>query len=350
MWDPLDDGKWFHQRPSFRQPVVPPTTQPCDQPLVCLSVNQDWVPYVLGALTQLAQPSTWLVASDADRADILGRVQDLLANLGDLMPCSSAPPVIAGIGTSQRACNIAGYLSNVLVKTSIQRAIDAINDNQTVLGYGRMIIGAIPGAGFVMNIIAAGLYGLYQSISGGTLTDYTDAINDETLWSQITCAIYNATEADGGVTNGNFPTIQSNVAAVSYTHADVITAISQYLSDLGAAGLQQLQSTGALATYDCSSCGTGISTGPSGLPVSQESGKVTLTILDGTGDATAAVTFSQPFSIAPIMTQNCDNEDLISSIDSITEAGFSVTITAAVDVVGDTSATVSWIAVLPGVV
>lgn len=349
MWDPQDTGNWWQQRPSFREPIVPPSAEPCDAPLVCISISQAWIPYVLGALTQLAQPSTWKVESESDRQEVLGRVQDLIALFGELMPCTSPAPAIVGIGTSQQACNIAGYLANVIIKTSIQKAIDGINDGTTILGYGVLIIGAIPGAGAIMNTLAQGLYRLYQTVEGGTLTDYQDAIADETLWSKMTCAIFTATSDDGGVTDGNFAAVQSAIAAVSYAHSDVIDAINQYVSDLGASGLEQLQSTGALAVYDCSMCGAGISTGPSSLPAHQEAGVVSVTIAAGDGSGTIAVTFPQPFAIAPVVTPNCADGTLIASVSEVTEVGMNVTIAAAVDVDSDKTADVSWIAVLPGV-
>lgn len=348
MWDPLDIGSWLYQRPSFREPVTPPAADVCDSPLVCISINQSWVPYVLGACMQLAQPSTWKVADDAARAEVLGRVTDLLAQLGELVACNTAPAAITGVSTAQQACNIAGYLANLVIKESIRKAIEAINDNQTVLGYGVIIIGAIPGAGLVMNFLAKALYGLYQSISGGTLSDYNDAIDDASLWSKITCAIYNAIVTDGQVTDGNFATIESNIAAVSYTHGDVMTAIENYVSDLGASGLEQLQGTGALAVYDCSSCGTGVSTGPGGPPVLEQSGNVETTILAGTGSITGIVLFPEPFAAAPMVLVSTQLEGLEATVSSITTTQFTLTVAAPVDVTADTTSVVDWIARLKG--
>ena len=345
MWK---DSEWATQQGSYINPVVPPTSAPCDPPTVSVCINVQWIPFVCGSLSQLAQPSTWDVASTDDLIDVLSNVAALIGAIGSAVPCIPPAPVL-GIGsTAQRACNISGYLANVLIKNSIQKAIDAINQNQTVLGYGALIISVIPGAGAVINFIAKGLYGLYSAIESGTLADYADAVADPTLWSKLTCAIYNATLADGQVTDTNFPTIQANVAALSYAHADVITTISAYLSDLGAYGLEQLQGTGAFAVYDCSSCGSGVSTGPAGLPVRQEAATASLTILAGTASITAAIAFVPPFLAAPVITLNCLDPVLIASADTITGAGFNLTITAAVNVDSDTMASVDYDAVLPG--
>ena len=84
MWNPTPT---WRQRGSFVEPVTPPNSAPCDPPLICFSVNQGWLPYVLGALMQLAQPSTWIVADDAALADILGRATDLINCVGTAVPC-----------------------------------------------------------------------------------------------------------------------------------------------------------------------------------------------------------------------------------------------------------------------
>jgi hypothetical protein len=297
---------------------------------------------------QLAQPSTWEVASESDRQLALGRATDLIAEIGNAMPCTSTPTPITGVSTDQQSCNIAGYLANAVIKASLQKAIDAISADQTVLGYGALIIDAIPGAGYIMATIANGLYGLFNAINGGTQSDYTDALADATLWSNMTCAIYSAIVADGGVTSDNFAAIQTNIAAISYAHGDVMTAIEQYVSALGAAGLQQLQGTGALAVYDCSSCGTGVSTGPASLPPRQAAGTVSITIPAGSATAGSLVTFTEAFSAAPVVTLGVDNPDLLASVASVAAGSFLATITAAVDVLVATTATVTWTATQAG--
>ncbi len=348
MWDPQDTGQWWKQRGSFLEPVVPPTTEICDDPLYCITVNQEWLPYLAGAAMQLAQPSTWQAATEAGRQLAVARATDLIAEIGNAMPCNSSPAVIPGVALGQQACNIAGYLSNVLIKDSIQKAIDTIQAGSTVLLYGSLIINSIPGVGFIINAIADGLYGLYTSIDGGTQSDYTDALSDPTLWSQMTCAIYNAIVNDGGVTVANFPAIQANVAAITYTHSDVITTISNYLTALGASGLQQLQGLGALAVYDCSSCGTGVSTGPAAIPPRQAAGTVSITIPAGSATAGSLVTFSPAFSGTPIITLGVNNPDLIASVASAAAGSFLATITAAVDVTVDTTAIITWSAFIGG--
>src|ERR1035437_5292651 len=172
---------------------------------------------------------------------------------------------VPAIGTTgQRACNIAGYLANDVLKQSMQQAVDVINANKGVLGF-TALLWLIPGAEAVAAIGVA-LTQFYNALVGGTLSDYTDALADPSLFARITCAIYSAIETDGQVTEANFPTILSNIAGVSYTHSGVISTIHDYVAALGYPGLAAIQGTGALAVYDCSQCSgaTGGATGASG--------------------------------------------------------------------------------------
>jgi hypothetical protein len=334
--------------PSFPQRVAPPTGEPCDPPLVCVQFNQAYLPYVIGALTQLCQPTAWDKTTISDMAGVLGSMTDLLALFGDAMPCSTNPPALPGHTTAQTACNVAGYLANSVIKSAMQKAIDAINANLTVLGWGQLIIGLIPGAGFVINALITALSDLYQAMVSGTLADYQDAVNDSTLWGKIGCAIYGCISADGGVTAGNFPCVVAAVGAVPYTHADVISAIVAFLNNAGWDGIASMQAVGALAVYDCSGCGSGTMPGPPGSPPLREAGKTTLTILAGTAAKTVDVLFEVPWTAPPVVTVSCDSQVLIASVASVTDTDMQVSITAAVAVLADTTATVSWEAVMRG--
>lgn len=284
-------------------------------------------------------------------AATLGNMQDLLAIFGTAVGCEPCAPAItppSGVTTSQQACNLAGYLAHAVVKLSIQKAVDAINADQTVLGYGVAIIGLIPGVGLVIPALMKGLQELYTAITSGTLSDYQDALADDTLWSKVTCAIYDAIHTDGYVNASNYPTLVSNVCGISYTHADVITTICHYVTDLGASGLGNLQQPGVLAAYDCSGCGSGTATGPANLPPLQASGRVDITIAAGTAIGQELVSFVRPFSSIPVITVSCNEQDLIASVDGGSTVGFTATIKAAVSVDSPITATVFWDAVQEG--
>jgi len=72
---------------SFRQPVLPPVTKPQEGDLVYIGVNCEWLPYIVGALTQLLLQSTWIVANDNELIDVWGRVSVLMS----LFNCATAP-------------------------------------------------------------------------------------------------------------------------------------------------------------------------------------------------------------------------------------------------------------------
>ena len=158
--------------------------------------------------------------------------------------------------TSQQACNIAGYLGRLVIKSSVSQAVTAITDGQTLLNYGTGIIALIPGAD-VVSLVAGAAAVIYNAANAGSLSDYSAAASDDSLWSSVTCAIYEAIASDGHVTSGNFSTILSNIAAISYTHTDVVSTVHDYVSALGSDGLRQAEQLGVLDVHDCTACSGG---------------------------------------------------------------------------------------------
>jgi hypothetical protein len=153
----------------------------------------------------------------------------------------------------QNACNIAGYLTDLVVKGAINQAVSSVTADQNLVTAGMLIIGVIPGLDlFGLAIDAVG--GMYLAVQAGTLTDYSDATADTTLWSDIQCAIYSAIKGDGQVTDGNFAAMVTAVRAVSYAHAGVITTIGDYLEHMGATAVEAAQMAGGLYVGDCSTC------------------------------------------------------------------------------------------------
>ena len=93
-----------YQRPSFVEAVRIPDGLYNTLPTFCVEIAESWRPYLLGALLQLAQPSTWIAADDTELYDILGRVQDLLGAVGAAGACmqsgSTAITIPAGSATA----------------------------------------------------------------------------------------------------------------------------------------------------------------------------------------------------------------------------------------------------------
>lgn len=273
---------------------MPPTTQPSDAPLVCIQVNQDWIPYMCGALMQLCQPTTWM-ASGGALLDVQTSATELIELVGTATVCPmfemrvsgcnlqfsvdggstwitvaswgdfldicipaqvgiGVPPNPTGADAATQACNIAAYISLQVIKASINQVVTSITAHEAMLVAVAAIVALIPGADVPLEAIAAGGAVLYGLVNAGTLSDYSYAISDNSLWSEVTCAIYNAIVSTGYVTKANFPTIVSNISALTYLHPAVISTIASYTSGLGAIGLQQLQNIGALNVGDCTGC------------------------------------------------------------------------------------------------
>ena len=84
MYDP-DFAKY--NRGSYPGPVATPTGSWDTAPTICIEVSVAWVPYITGALSQLAQPTTWVHDTDTALWDVLGRVQDLIEAIGTAGAC-----------------------------------------------------------------------------------------------------------------------------------------------------------------------------------------------------------------------------------------------------------------------
>lgn len=77
--------------PSFEFPVDPPSTGPFDEPVFQVCINQDWLPFIAGALKQLLLQSTWNAANDTQVLDIQGRVFNLISAFGQVVPGCAEP-------------------------------------------------------------------------------------------------------------------------------------------------------------------------------------------------------------------------------------------------------------------
>lgn len=74
----------------FPQPVPIIVAAPGDAPLVCLQINQDWIPYILGCLNALRAASTW----DSDDENVVATMQENAHELQDMIASYEACPVI----------------------------------------------------------------------------------------------------------------------------------------------------------------------------------------------------------------------------------------------------------------
>jgi Collagen triple helix repeat (20 copies) len=84
MWNPLPG---WAQQGSFVEPVAIPAADPADEPQLCFSFNEHWLPYVLGALMQLVQPTTWATSDVTALANVLTAATELIERVGTAEVC-----------------------------------------------------------------------------------------------------------------------------------------------------------------------------------------------------------------------------------------------------------------------
>ena len=78
---------WWQQG-SYVEPVAVPGTDPAADPQVCVSFNKVWLPYIVGSLLQLVQPSSWATSSPTTLADTLTAATELIERFGTAGECT----------------------------------------------------------------------------------------------------------------------------------------------------------------------------------------------------------------------------------------------------------------------
>ena len=167
-----------------------------------------------------------------------------------------APPTNPfGMAPSQQACAVGTYLAQTVLKKSIAQAITGYNADINMVTTGLALITLLPPLSLTAGLALEGVAIVYRAIGNHTVAIFQDALDDATLWARIQCAIVNATNGDGGITAGNTAAVIAAVGAVSYSNADVMTTITDYMTHLGTAGLMAAQTGGAIDAGDCTGCG-----------------------------------------------------------------------------------------------
>ena len=295
-------GQPWHQQGSFIDPATPPLDDVDAGSLVQLPcVNKDWVKLICGSLDQLRNPTTWGDLPDSSMSQVLDRVDKLLHMIGsspgvlcvnpvvslafdctdglvatladgsnvpvtgwnaNFCTCSTAciiPPTPPNPGTTphdQHACNIAGFLAVGVLQATIAIAQGFANIATEVGNFVAQVSTQLAAAYPEAVLIIDAAHFFWDEYVAGVRSHFTDASTDTVLWSDVTCAIFSAIRAAGYVTASNLAAVQANICAVSYTHADVITALCAFVDHLPLLAWQAMQAPGALDDVDCSSCPT----------------------------------------------------------------------------------------------
>lgn len=297
---------------------------------------------------QLLQRTTWTATSEDDLQNTLAWMTWAMEIIGTAVQCSQ-PPLIPGQPTLNRACNIAGYLSNYVIKESISQGTNSVVNAFSIATTVWGIVRFIPGFAEALPLTWLAINGLLAGITAVGVVPFQTAVNDPTLFPAITCAIYNAILSDGQVTVGNFPAIVTNISALTFADAGVKSTIIDYINNLGASGLMALQTGGPFVAYDCTGCGTGPALGPVGPSPWRLSGTQLLQIVAGAFEGVVPILFPTPFDTPPMLTMSCDNQDVIGSFNNVSTTGCDLRITSAVPVGATMTANLDWAAALPGI-
>ena len=296
---------------SFVEPVAPVDTDVDAAPLVCLQLNASWLPYIVGALMQLIQPTTWDTSDPTVLANMQQQALTLMELVGTAEGCSmltfqfdsacnlqfsndggttwtdvpgwptyapgcytgpagptgptgptgpeggftpGTPPQQPGQSTAQFGCSVSGYIANQVIKSALSQVVSGYNAGDAIIDIATAIITALIGGPVAAVVMTNAVNALYGLVLSGTIAHYEAAESDATLWSTVTCAIYGATYGTGYVTSANYAAVEAAIAGISYTYPDVIAALAEFVTELGVSGLEALQIPGALEVADCSGC------------------------------------------------------------------------------------------------
>lgn len=190
MWRP---SVWAVPVSSFATPVVPPTYDPDHEELVCVKFSREWLPYVLGALTQLTLQSTWRSEDPDIVALAQARARNLISMFAagadgcedqcfDFPPSASfieyfpndpyRTPDFVGDGYANPAWYLATTASNIAYGSSFGDAITSLE--RFPLGSLPSIIPASGLPRFRVNVVGAGTVQLHLvNLFAGSIAQVT---------------------------------------------------------------------------------------------------------------------------------------------------------------------------------
>jgi hypothetical protein len=299
VWD-MPQANWVQQG-SFESGQIPPAVEPDAGTLVCLGpIAREWLYVVLGALDQLRNPSTWIVADDDAMYTTLRRVDklreiiavkegcvppvmlrlnagcvlqysndggatwidttDWAANFPGCVADNFPPPVPVNPPDNppgQEACNIATWLGQqILAKAFTQRSADRTANNSVSASVANIISGVFGNTPFINFLTEAANY-MVQTTDPETAADVAAAASDATFEHQVVLAIFGAIQPVGYVDASNFAAVATAIAAISYpAHAWAPIMIANFWTKLGLAVIRQIQSEGTVEGADCSAFDT----------------------------------------------------------------------------------------------
>ena len=253
MWS---DSPYVVPKSSFAWPVSPPEAEPDSGPCVCVQFNADWQPYILGALQQLAQDTTWALGPGDSIETVQGRVNKLLDMFGVTQGCTPlpTPPPNPPEGYDWD-CAIAGYIVNEVVRQAMQVAINQSLGIGGPQGLLYRVLDFLPWAAVWVPRVADGIDGLIVTIGLNEAFDWVTAQAEQALWDLIGCTVYNIVKTVHGFTAQSTQAIHDELVAIGGVNLPFLTAIADFILGLEEATLNDIAQAASQTSYDCSGCG-----------------------------------------------------------------------------------------------
>lgn len=262
-----------------------------DAPLFCLKLNDEWVSHVIGVLTALDQPDTWIGTPEeiyAARQQVNEIILALMEQCDPMSNCCPEPltritedgvlqvsydggmtwqdattedprntapqlPPLSGANGSVKRCNAA---NNVLgqFKDGIQTFEGYFDTTGTLIGFVTAVAGFIAAVIFAplaVPIIVGAIIALMSAVWGAGKVAYSGAFND-TVYGDLLCILYCHVQNDGTFTSEGFAAIRADINS----HFDSIArdAFNALLSGVSLAGLNNLAKIPTGSSASCDSC------------------------------------------------------------------------------------------------
>jgi hypothetical protein len=141
---------YIRAQSSFNEPVAIPGSAPDSPPFLAARIPSAWLPYVLGALSQLRMPATWVYANNTDLNTVMKWVDYLICEIGQAMPFvesgSLTITILAGNSDATSAVTfpIPYDMAPVVTQSSDSEVLIASSTSITTTGFTARITAATP--------------------------------------------------------------------------------------------------------------------------------------------------------------------------------------------------------------
>jgi len=270
--------------PSFPVPVPLPTTDPDADPSFSICINEQWIPYVLGAMQQLVLQATW-DTQDTDELNLVqSRAMKLIAMFSEYVMCCPCPQTRTVDGVPQFSFNgtdwfsYPGIMNNPGLNGQPKWLPDDVPDGQdarclaaenivsfyaqatanflTLLGADTQIGDFIAGvttivAAFIEPVVI--LAWIVDFVAGLLTAGYealVDAASDTNL-ELLRCAIFCHIGSDGAISTGQFQAIKDELS--TSPGGAIGLYMTTWLDGLGPVGLMRQEKLG-IVSADCTDC------------------------------------------------------------------------------------------------